>query len=880
MAIHDLIPSFNCGEVSPLIDARTSLEKYKSACRTLENFIILPYGGVNRRPGTEYQFPVPTVEASWSVSQKAHFEWSDTCPRILTDKSTGAWGAGIQRLGGILMPQVFGLDSYLFNLRFTPGELIRIGATTYLIHSYSRAGWLILADKTTGAPIDRATFNALPSVPFTAYTPASKDFRLFSFNYSTTTRFIIGIGNHILRVWSGGLNPTECFALNGVAYSKNVPYNDDQLDDLNMVQINDVIYLAHPLHPLYKLTRNSDTDWDLYPVCYSFPPLMEEYVEGSLGPTTLAASATTGAVTITAAGYRGQVVDDGFFSEKDVGSYFAISHNREIANAGVYLTANATSSALQAVGDWELSTNGTWYGNLFLERSTDGGATWDVIRAWKSENDRNFTSAGNQPFQAELRLRFVKGTGAPANSPRANLQLTDSTHTGLVKILSVTDGQNAAADVIISLYATTASKRWAESAFSDYRGHASALAMHEQRIFLAGSNSRTMSVWGSQIDDFENFRVGTNDADGIFLTLASGEQNKIEWMLSQKGLMIGTTGDEWSLTASDGAKALSATNLKAMNQSRYGSSNVQAIMLADVILFVQRNSRKVRELTYSFQKDGWVAVDLTLLAEHVTRGGINQVSYQQQPDSIFWALRGDGILVGMTYERDQSVVGWHRHVTDGTFESVAVIHGNGTEDEVWLVVARTIGGVKKLYVERFALNWRDYLDAGTSANWWYLDSGKRFANSPASANVSGLGHLEGKTVTVFTDAGAVETHAVAGGAITLAAAATGGIVGLPFTSTLQPMKLNIDLQDGTSQGRKARIHSMIARLYKSRGGEAMTNGGSWYSLGEASGVFTGDRKIALAGNFGDSADVTLRQTQPFPLTVLAIIPKWDSYGSE
>lgn len=834
----DLLPSFNAGELSPFLDSRTNLEKYRSGARILENFIPLPYGGVNRRPGMEFVTEILQSAASWTCSAK------------------------INGAGGALEMQV--------NARLSVGERVVISGTTYTVN---RVDGVFVRIQTLAGTLVPFTSGAIPSAPFAFTTPASLNARLFSFNYSPTTRYIIEIGNHCIRIHRGDGTPSVAWSLVGASGADNVPYSEVNLRDIQMVQINDVVYIVHQLHPLYKLSRLSDTSWTLRAVEYSFPPTMDENTDDTI---TLTASATTGNINLTATG-GGSRNGGIFWSNADVGGLWAITHRRDTFIASVGLNTAGNSSEVYALGQWEITTSGSWTGNVYLQRREIGKTTWENIRQMNSSTDRNYTLTGTQDYPAMLRLSTgsgITGTG------RAQLTLSSARQTGIVRITGITSGTVATATVVVPLFATTATSFWAEPAFSDFRGQASALALHEQRLFLSGNRSRTMTVWGSQIDDFENFRVGTLDTDGLQITLASGRQNTIEWMISQDSLIIGTNGDEWALGSSDAEKALSPTNIRATNQSRYGSAHIPGIMLAEVVLFIQRNGRKVREFTYAFESDSWIAADLTLLAEHVTRGTIQEIAYQQQPDAILWCVRGDGQLIGMTYERDQNVVGWHRHTTDGSVESVAIIHGNGTEDEVWMIVRRTVGGVSRRYIERFSLFWRTYLDDGNSAAWNYLDSSVRFTNAPASTTVTGLSHLEGRTVTVFTNTGTVETKTVSSGAITLSAAATGGVVGLPFTSTLRPMRLNLDLQDGTSQGRKARVHGIIARVYQSRGGEVMTNAGSWFELAAATGLTTGDVKRTLAGPFTDSGDVTLRQTAPFPLTVLAIIPKWDAYGNE
>jgi len=359
------------------------------------------------------------------------------------------------------------------------------------------------------------------------------------------------------------------------------------------------------------------------------------------------------------------------------------------------------------------------------------------------------------------------------------------------------------------------------------------------------------------------------------------------WMESQDKLLIGTSGNEWTLGASTD-EGITPSNVTAQKQSSYGSKYLPAATINDVLLFVQRQGRKVRELVYVLDKDGWVAPDLTVLAEHVTAGEIVERSYQQQTDAIYWAVRVDGQLIGMTYERDQNVVGWHRHTTDGAFESVATIYGIGGTDEVWLSVQRTVGGQTKRFIERFYTLSREKFEAADKANWWYLDCAVR-PSGTATSTMSGLSHLSGRTVDVLAN-GAVETpKTVSNGQITLDKARTTVLAGLPFTSTLQPMTIDINnMADGTSRGRFKRIHRMVLALQKSLGGEVSTDQGqTWQYLynrdfpdpmDASPPVFTGDTEVVTASDHDRNLQVTVRQKQPLPLTVLALVAKIDFYG--
>ena len=297
---------------------------------------------------------------------------------------------------------------------------------------------------------------------------------------------------------------------------------------------------------------------------------------------------------------------------------------------------------------------------------------------------------------------------------------------------------------------------WHEAAFSDIQGYPRAVTLHDQRLLWGGTAKRPLSIHGSQIDDFEDFRVGELADEAIFFTIASNESNPINWMISQQGtLLIGNAGEEWTFERSDVDEALGSANVKVTRQSSYGSAYIQPRLINEVVMFVQRQGRKVRELTFAFEKDGWVSPDLTVLASHITGAGIVETAFQQQPDAVYWIITADGTAAGMTYERDQNVVGWHSHNTEGEFESVATIYGGSGADEVWFSVQREINGQTVRYIERMQPEHRDALENEDKLNWWYADAGKVFTSGSPTITVTGADHLEGKTVAILAD-GAVQ----------------------------------------------------------------------------------------------------------------------------
>jgi hypothetical protein len=248
-------------------------------------------------------------------------------------------------------------------------------------------------------------------------------------------------------------------------------------------------------------------------------------------------------------------------------------------------------------------------------------------------------------------------------------------------------------------------------------------------------------------------------------------------------------------------------------------------------------------------------------------------------------VTADGVLLSLTYEADQNVIAWARH-TSGTalFESVATIYGDtGNADEVWLTVNRD--GARM--IERLDPLAYAKLEAGTAETMVYLDSAILIENDPATTAVTGLDHLEGESVGILADGAVQPNKTVTGGAITLDTAAETIIVGLPYTSLLQPSKIEVSGDNGTSQGKTFICKVVHLNLWKTYGIRYADNPdesdeSKWFpaqgrstetALGAPEPLETGLVEITNLGDYRKSVDVTLRQTLPLPCNVLAMIPQ-------
>ena len=460
---------------------------------------------------------------------------------------------------------------------------------------------------------------------------------------------------------------------------------------------------------------------------------------------------------------------------------------------------------------------------------------------------------------------------------------------GHVKITGYTSSTVVNMEVLTDISNGSATTDFALGSFSDTTGYPSCVTFFEQRLVFAATLSQPQTLFFSKSGDYENMDDGYHetvaDDDSIIYTIASNQVNAIRFMTATRTLIIGTAGGEFAVSGGGTDIAITPTNILIKKQSNNGAANVDALAVGNATLFLQRARRKLRELAYNFDVDGYVAPDLTILAEHISEGGFKQLSYQQEPNQIIWCVRNDGQLVGLTYQREQQVVAWHRHIFGGVFgsgnavcDSVATIPTDDSEYQTWVIIKRTINGATKRYVEYIHQYDFDETD-DTSFN--FLDSQLSYSGS-AVTNISGLAHLEGQTVSILADGATHPDKVVSSGAIVLERAASKVKVGLSYTSLLQTMRIDAGAQNGTSQSKTKRIYDITVRLYESIGvevGPDLDNmeripfRSSANAMNSGVNVFTGDKEVEFRGNYETDGFIFVRQTQPLPLTILSLYPK-------
>ncbi len=756
--IRNAVRSFNAGELTPQVDARSDVQKYSAGCRVMDNMLPRIYGSAERRPGTKY--------------------------------------------------------------------------------------------------IDDANSPTIIS-------------RLVEFEYSDSIAYIVEFSNLICRFFYDGAT----LQTGGVDVTLVTPYLEADLFELQFVQANDVMWITHPDYAPRKLTRTTATSFSLDTITFTKGPFLPRNDLENEDDVTITPSVTTGSGTLTAS--------SAMFTANHVGALFRLTQPRAITTrAGSGSALGDIDSAVTIKGPFTFNTEGVWTATIELQRNVNSEG-WETYRAFPGANTRNVQlSAVEDEDNVQYRMTITDYT---SGTIAASLTVDSSTQDGICRVDSFTSSTVVGMTVLAECGSVSATYRWAEGAWSAERGYPVSVTFFEDRTGYAGTANQPQTVWLSKTSDYENFEEGTDDDDSFSLTANSENRNSIKWIASLEALVFGTQGGEWMIRASSFQQALTPTNFSMKQQSARGSKAIQAMQVGDVILFVDRNGRKVHELAWQDERAKYTAPDLTALAEHITDSGITSIAYQRRPDAIMWATLTDGSLISMTYERDQDVVAFAKHSMGGTsplVKSVAVIPGSA-EDEVWLNMTHTVGGSTVQHI--IQMQPRDW--GSDQEDCFFVEAGIKY-DSTATTSITGLGHLNGEAVSVLADGAVVATKIVSGGSITLDESASVVVVGLPYTYKLKPMRMDLDPAGGTTLGTTKKITELVLSFYKAGNVEYGYDednllGLDWrttepYDTPPA--LFSGDKIAVFDGGFDKDDSILITGSSPLPCTVRAIVARMEITG--
>jgi len=907
--VSTIITNFRAGEISPKLEGRTDLQKYNEAAQTVNNMVGFPSGGVTRRPGSYFA----GRSKDGGKVRLVNFEYSDEQAYVL---EFGALYIRFYKDGGLLTEATKAITAI---------TAANPAVVTSNSHGYNNGDRVFISGVVGMTQVNNLEFTVA--------------------NKTTNTFQLSGINSSAFTAYSSG-------GTVGKIVEVTTTYTVTDIFEINHAQSADVLYLAHKDHEPAKLTRATSTSFTLTDIDFTDGPYLDE----NITTTTLYSSANTGSVTITASA--------SLFAATDVGRLIRFREVIEVVHDAWAASTGYAQNALVRHGNnvYKKTDSGTETSGTTPPVHLSGTETYGSLE-WQ------FQHSG---------FGYVKITG----------------YTSATEVTATfKNAEGFLPDSVVSSSNTTT--KWSLGAFGGDQGFPKAVGLYEQRLYFAGTTGQPQSIFGSVSADFENMTPGTLDDSAVNFTIASDKVNVIRHLLPARFLQVLTTSAEFTLSGGTGATPVTPTNVNVLRETTFGCSQVRPVRAGNSTILIQKGQEKVKEITFDLDTDGLLGIDLTILADHIPRGGLTDMVWQQEPELILWFVHSDGRLVGLTYDRANAAIGWHDHVIGGTsahatitvsdyaniaagttlvftksdgttvtftseassgsapssslgfrpytnnnttadniytainahddftvenpaaavvtikessptaggllsikssdttrltttnqaasiVESVTAIP-SGAEDQVYLSVKREIDGSTVRHIE--FLKTIEFGNDVTDA--FYLDSGLTY-DSTATTTINSLNHLEGEIISILADGSTHPDKTVTNGSVTLDRSASKVHIGFGYRSTLETLRLEAGAEDGIAQGKIKRIHGVTVRLFNTVGAEIGPDTSnldrlpfrdSSMAMDEAVPLFNGDKEISFPSGYDNDAKVVVRQSQPLPMTVLAIMRRSNTFDA-
>jgi hypothetical protein len=858
-------PSFTAGELSPALWARVDLAKYQSGLKQAKNIFIHPHGGASNRAG--FQFVGETRGSG--IARQIPFifdaDTNQTYNLVFTDQKMRVYRVGAP---------VLEADKTITGI-----TQANPGVVTSAAHGYANGDEIVITGIVGMTELNGRNF-IVRDVTTDTFTLED----MYGVAVDTT-----GFGAYVSDGTANAL------------YEIATPYAAADLERLVFAQEKDVMYITHVDYAPQKLARFADDDWRL--ITPDFAPDMAAPTnlngtayfvrrEGATDPIGYAVTAVDGSGNESA----GSSVDAVQLQrEVEDGRRVTITWN-SVADAAIYRVyrANAPNEGgvLAETDQTEIELPQTLYlgDGTAVPTSGDAGAPATptglnatvvygkelryVVSAVSAETGEESLPSAEKSLRNALEFQGNKNTltwDAVADASKYYVYRFDN---GLWGFIGETESTIFTDENITPDLAQ--GPQTANNPFDAAGRYPRCVTFFEQRLAFGGSTDEPSVIRLGQTGNYENFGSATpaTDADAITFRIRSREKNEIRALVPLRGLGAFSSAAEWMITGSNDDFLGQTPVIRA--QSYRGMSYVQPIVVGNTLLFSQARGGVVRDFSYDFASDGFTGRDLTVLARHLFENkSIKAWAYAQAPHSIVWVVLDDGALVSLTYMREHEVWAWTRHETNGTFEDVTVLPED-EEDVPYFVVNRTINGQTKRYIERLHTRVFD-----TTSECFFVDSGLTY-DGAATSTVTGLYHLEGEAVSVLADGNVITGITVENGTITLPVDASVVHAGIGYEALIQTLDVDIGVVRGlgTVQGRYKSIGEITMRVENTRGifiGPREDRLTEWKQRntedwGEAINLYTGDFPITPTGDWTRGGTIFIKQTDPLPLTVLALMP--------
>lgn len=859
----DVLAIFNRGRISRLAVARTDVARVALSADIQTNWMPRTLGSMMVRPGLEFIGHIPDDGAYIPFV----FSNDDTAILELTPEIMRVWG------DGDTLVERFGSTAVITNGTFTTDLTGWTDADVGASASTWAAGSLQLIGTGYTMAKRRQTVTCLATEEVSLRIVISRGPVLFRVGTAAGLddifrQAVLRTGTHSIAFTPGQTSFSIEFSspatypvlVNGCTVESagilELPTPWDTVALCKLVrwqQSADVVFCACTGQPQRRIERRPNNSWSVVRFQVSDGPFLPENVSNiRLRPDGL-----TGQVEITAS--------RDYFREGHVGGLVRIaSQGQRVVVAATSATIFTDPIRVIGVEDsrkFTIDIAGTWVATISLQQSLGEPGTWVTVATYTGNTTIEFDDGLDNSI-AYYRIGIDVGD---YTSGTADLTLTFSTGsiTGTARIITFTDATHVDAVVLVAFGETTGSEIWLEGAWSDENGWPEAVAISEGRLWWSGLGQN----WASVPDAFASYDPAViGDSQPIARRNGEGPINRSNWILPLQNLIVGTDGAEVSIRSTSFEEPVTPANYNAKTRTTKGSAPVPAVSSDGAGYFVGRSADKLFGLSYDGGSYGYIAEDLCLLVPEIGLTGFKRIAVQQNPDLRLHCPRNDGTAGILVRDPAENVLCWIDVETDGLIEDVVILPGEN-EDRVYYRVNRD--------GNRFHERWATEAQARGGQNNCMSDS---FVTG--TGPITGLGHLNGRTVTVWGDSQDRGTGVVVSG--DLDQSYDRWCVGLAYEARYRSAKLAGQTSLGLSITQKSRINSIGAVLADTHA-KGLRYGPDFDAMDDLpqmeDGIAVDPQSLWTAydkgmvefpGEWGNDSRVCLLGRSPLPCTVLAV----------
>lgn len=883
--VYEIQPAFTTGEISSFVASRVDLEKFKSALLTAENCIIRPYGGLYRRIGSKYigrcKYNKTTILVRFDIGI------DDAYLLEVGDHYIQPWHNG-EKYGTEIQTPYEDPTELHFN---QSAETMFICSGKYAVRLLKYDGENFTLSNFTLSHSYYDTASSQGEVYETKYiTPGE-----FTYTAPVTGEYIVHIGGAgggggagaqegdvVAAGGAGGAGELVTQTINltqGKTYNLTVGQGGEIGGDGAGSTFYGTTARAGSGGTAGTVTQDGSGKYiakngtngsgytdggaggsgglgDREPTKGS-----DGFVNISFdGSNTISPSATTGQdVTLTS--------KLAIFRSGMEGGYIQLRQKMpsDVAEAELFETFQTIYTSSVWVGEgWKINTSGTWHGKVVLQKSDDN-ATWENFRTYNSYDDQNYIESGTFDEGCYMRAELTMWNDDPSTKSMLHVVLTRMPYTneGTAIINSVISSTKAKVSVMEPFGNTSETEDYAFGPWNNLYGYPQCSAFFQDRLVFAGNKNKPYAVWMSRTGDYSNFGIekasgSVTDDSAIMMNLISRRAFQVEHLIPSKDLIILTTGNEWVVS---GDSVVKPSDINPLAQTQNGSSSCDPCIIGNRIIYIQRRNGTVRDMGYSYETDNYNGVNLSLLATQITTGhDFISSAYAQEPDSVLYLVRDDGILCCLTIIQEQNVYAWSRLTTEGKYKWICAIP-EGKSDTLYTIVERN--------------------------GSWFIEAFKAFSNEAdtfldsyitGSGNSIDTSYLSG-TVHVLADG--IDLGDFSSGVISFDTNYERIIAGKSYSTKIEQPGMEISLQDGTLQGRSAKVDTVKLRLDHSKGGRV---GKTFETMDEliypSTELYTGElhARVDMGQTIAKSTKVCIETSRPYPFNLSAIIREVSIYG--